>query len=108
MSESTSARRMEPCALPKNLNQETLGVAFFDLSLMSEWSSSNDDAHVAAFLQAFYQLAHERLDAAGARVVKFIGDARQRPHSDDQDNQQQPPSAHPPGFLADHLHRRGT
>ena len=54
---------------------ETLGVSFFDLSRLSEWASSQEDAAVAAFLQTFSVLAAERLEPAGVRIVKFMGDA---------------------------------
>jgi adenylate cyclase len=50
-------------------------VAFFDLSRIGQWSSSEEDAHIAGFLQAFYQLAADRIEPAGGRIVKFMGDA---------------------------------
>ena len=50
-------------------------MAFFDLSRIGEWSSSEDDAHVAGFFQAFYELAAEHVAPAGGRIVKFMGDA---------------------------------
>jgi class 3 adenylate cyclase len=61
--------------LPPDAEVQQRGVAFFDLSRLSEWSSSAEDEGVAAFFQAFYRLAAERLRPAGARVVKFMGDA---------------------------------
>jgi class 3 adenylate cyclase len=64
-----------PVELPADCRSETLGVAFFDLSRLAEWASSEEDAQVAGFLQAFYGLAAGRLEPAGGRVVKFMGDA---------------------------------
>ena len=61
--------------LPPGFQQQTLGVAFFDLSRMTEWGSSGEDALVAKFLQRFYELSGEILAPAGARIVKFMGDA---------------------------------
>jgi len=61
--------------LPPDCQTETLGITFFDLSRFAEWSSADDDERVASFLQQFYVLAHERLERAGCRIVKFIGDA---------------------------------
>ena len=52
-----------------------MGVAFFDLSRIGEWSSSEQDEVVGGFFQAFYALAAERIEGAGGRVVKFMGDA---------------------------------
>ena len=62
-------------ALPPDCRTELLGVAFFDLSRIPEWRSSEDDVCVAAFLQQFYGLATRRIHDAGGRVVKFMGDA---------------------------------
>jgi class 3 adenylate cyclase len=62
-------------ALPPDCKTETLGVAFFDLSRMAEWASSEQDENVAGFFQAFYALAAERIEPAGGRIVKFMGDA---------------------------------
>jgi len=64
-----------PTPLPADCEATTLGVAFFDLSRMAEWASSEDDARVAGFFQAFYALAAERIEPAGGRIVKFMGDA---------------------------------
>ncbi len=61
--------------LPADCQAETLGVAFFDLSRLAEWSSSAEDAAVAGFLQEFYALAAEHIEPAGGRIVKFMGDA---------------------------------
>ena len=61
--------------LPPDCRTETLGVAFFDLSRITEWASSQEDAQVAGFLQEFYALSAEHLAPAGARIVKFMGDA---------------------------------
>ena len=62
-------------SLPPDCQTETLGVTFFDLSRFAEWSSSDEDDHVAAFLQTFYCMAAEHLEPAGGRIVKFMGDA---------------------------------
>ncbi len=61
--------------LPPDCERKTLGIAFFDLSRFAEWSSADDDEKVAAYLQSFYTLAAEHLEPAGARIVKFMGDA---------------------------------
>jgi adenylate cyclase len=75
MTEPASVAGSPRCALPDDAKTETLGVCFFDLSRLSEWSSSEEDTKVAAFLQTFYGLSTERIESAGGRVVKFIGDA---------------------------------
>ena len=62
-------------ALPPDCKTETLGVAFFDLSRIAQWASSQEDEQVAGFLNAFYSLAARRLEPAGGRIVKFMGDA---------------------------------
>lgn len=62
-------------ALPPDCRTETLGVAFFDLSRIAEWSSPEEDVRVAAFLEKFYGLAAEHIEGAGGRIVKFMGDA---------------------------------
>ena len=64
-----------PIRLPPDCEATTLGVAFFDLSRMAEWESSEEDARVASFFQAFYALAADRIAPAGGRIVKFMGDA---------------------------------
>ncbi|MBT3379242.1 MAG: adenylate/guanylate cyclase domain-containing protein [Lentisphaerae bacterium] len=61
--------------LPDDAKTETMGITFFDLSRFAEWSSTDDDARVASFLQTFYALAAEHLEPVGARIVKFMGDA---------------------------------
>ncbi len=53
---------------------EELGVAFFDLSRMPQWKSSDDDLSVAEFLQKFYALTAKHIEPAGGRIVKFMGD----------------------------------
>jgi len=60
---------------PAKYQAETLGVAFFDLSRMAEWSSSEQDVMIGNFLQQFYELAGKQIEQAGGRVVKFMGDA---------------------------------
>ena len=62
-------------ALPADCKTETVGVAFFDLSRLSEWASSEQDERVARFFQAFYALAARQIEGAGGRIVKFMGDA---------------------------------
>ena len=64
-----------PGALPPDCTKEKLGVAFFDLSRISEWADGEQDETAAAFFQRFYCLAAERLESAGGRIVKFMGDA---------------------------------
>ena len=66
---------IKPVSVPAGCNSETLGVTFFDLSRMSEWTSSEEDARIASFLQEFYALSARHIGKAGGRVVKFIGDA---------------------------------
>ena len=73
MSEHASVQR--DAALPPDSQSETLGVTFFDLSRMLEWSSSEGDARVAAFFQRFYDLSAKHIEGAGGRIVKFMGDA---------------------------------
>jgi len=75
MSTTPSAKGGATGSLPSDCKTETLGVAFFDLSRFAEWSSSDDDERVAAFLQQFYELAARILEPAGCRLVKFMGDA---------------------------------
>jgi adenylate cyclase len=74
MTANTTRPRGTP-GVPTDQRTETLGVAFFDLSRMTEWASSEQDETVAAFFQAFYQLAADHLVPTGARIVKFMGDA---------------------------------
>ncbi len=62
-------------ALSGDCECKTMGVAFFDLSRFSAWSSSEQDVQVAAFLQEFYVLSASVVEAAGGRIVKFLGDA---------------------------------
>ena len=62
-------------SLPPDCRTETVGITFFDLSRLAEWSSSEDDERVADFLQRFYALSAKCLEPAGCRIVKFTGDA---------------------------------
>ncbi len=64
-----------PTPLPPDVESQTLGIAFFDFSRFAEWSSSDEDERIAAFLQAFYTLAAERIEPAEGRIVKCMGDA---------------------------------
>ena len=75
MSDGPHAPAGAPGGLPADCQSQTLGVAFFDLSRISEWGSSQDDAPVAGFLQGFYALAAKHIEPAGGRIVKFMGDA---------------------------------
>jgi len=61
--------------LPHDCTEETLGVAFFDLSRIAQWESSGQDLQVATFFQSFYALAAEHIEPAGGRIVKLMGDA---------------------------------
>jgi adenylate cyclase len=72
--EPTTVGGSDP-SLPADCETVTLGVSFFDLSRMSEWAGSNEDTRVVGFLQAFYALSAKRIESAGGRVVKFLGDA---------------------------------
>ena len=60
---------------PPGCQTETLGVAFFDLSPIPQWASSDDDARVASFFVRFYELAAKHIEPAGGRIVKVMGDA---------------------------------
>jgi len=75
MSDRAAVPGTSRSALPADCETETRGVAFFDLSRMAEWTSPEEDARVASFLQAFYALAAKHLKPAGGRIVKFMGDA---------------------------------
>jgi len=75
VSESSSVQGDARPALPSDCQTETLGVAFFDLSRLAEWSSSDEDSRVASFFQQFYALAAEHIEPAGGRIVKLMGDA---------------------------------
>lgn len=66
---------MAESPLPPDARTRTLGVVFFDLERFGAWAGRESDERVAAFLQAFYVQAADRLRPAGARIVKFIGDA---------------------------------
>jgi len=61
--------------LPSDCKTVTLGVAFFDLSRISEWASSEDDCRIAGFFQLFYETAARLIEPAGGTIVKFTGDA---------------------------------
>ena len=75
MPERSAVSSTTQSGLPRDCETQILGVAFFDLSRMPEWSSSEEDARVASFFQAFYSLASQHLKPAGGRIVKFMGDA---------------------------------
>lgn len=62
-------------ALPPDAEEKQLGIAFFDLARFAAWSCERRDREVAVFLQRFYEGSAERLERAGARLVKFMGDA---------------------------------
>ena len=75
MTNHTDVRQGDESALCPDCETQMLGVAFFDLSRLAEWTSNEQDLRVANFFQEFYALAGERIGAAGGRVVKFMGDA---------------------------------
>ena len=75
MPRTTRPDSPSPITLPEDCQTVTLGVAFFDLSRMAEWADATEDARVASFLNRFYQLAADYLEAADGRIVKFMGDA---------------------------------
>jgi len=75
MCETASQGGGAPPALPPDCQIETLGIAFFDLSPIPQWTSSDADARIASFFVEFYALAAERLEPAGGRIVKVMGDA---------------------------------
>jgi len=50
-------------------------LVLVDLAGYAAAFAHNDDATMAAFTQAYYELCAEVLEGAGGRVVKFIGDA---------------------------------
>ena len=50
-------------------------VAFVDLTRFAAHSEGLDDLEVAATVDAYYERVHAVVQAAGGRVVKFIGDA---------------------------------
>lgn len=75
MSDCPAALASSPSQLPPDCESQTLGVAFFDLSRMEEWTSSEQDVHVAGFLQTFYALASRHIRTAGGQIVKLMGDA---------------------------------
>ncbi len=75
MQDKPNSQRVPAGALPQDLKEVTQGVAFFDFSRMTEWASSQEDQSVAEMLQEFYCFASERIQDAGGRIVKFIGDA---------------------------------
>ena len=70
-------RAPEPTGLelPPDCKTLTLGVAFFDLTPIPEWASSDEDARVATFFQKFYAMAAEHIEPAGGQIVKLMGDA---------------------------------
>ena len=50
-------------------------IAFADLTRFAAQSMCVSDVELAAMMDAFYQRVTTRIDGAGGRVVKFIGDA---------------------------------
>lgn len=75
MSNHVPSRETAPQHPPPDCQTKTLGVAFFDLSRIEEWCSSEQDVLVASFFQQFYALAADHIEPAGGRIVKFMGDA---------------------------------
>jgi adenylate cyclase len=58
---------------------KTLGtpylIAFLDFTLFDKQSQRVEDADIAATLDAHYHRVTDAIQAAGGRVIKFIGDA---------------------------------
>lgn len=52
-----------------------LAIAVLDLAGFFALCRDHEDLEIAAFLEDFYRLCHDRIAAAGGRVVKFVGDA---------------------------------
>ncbi len=75
MSDPATARDVQSSALPSDCSKKILGVAFFDLSRMAEWASSEEDVLVASFFQSFYELAAKHIEPAGGQIIKFMGDS---------------------------------
>jgi class 3 adenylate cyclase len=75
MCEHASQGGGAPPAPPPGCRIETLGVAFFDLSPIPQWTSSDEDARIASFFADFYALAARHIEAAGGRIAKVMGDA---------------------------------
>jgi class 3 adenylate cyclase len=75
MSDPTTVRDVQSSELPSDCNRKILGVAFFDLSRMTEWASSEEDLLVAGFFQRFYKLAAKHIESAGGQIVKLMGDS---------------------------------
>jgi class 3 adenylate cyclase len=69
-----SAQGGDP-GLPEEFSVAQMGVAFFDLSRLGEWLSSDQDIQAARFFQRFYALASSCIEAAGGKIVKVMGDA---------------------------------
>ena len=65
---------MEP-TLPPDAEETTLGIAFLDLARFARWAELWDDREAAGLLQGFYDLTARRIEPAGGRIVKTIGDA---------------------------------
>ena len=60
---------------PSARSEIPLLIAFADLTRFAAQSLRVSDVALAATMDAFYQRVVARIDAAGGRVVKFIGDA---------------------------------
>lgn len=65
---------MKP-TLPPDAEETTLGIAFLDLARFARWAALWGDREIAGLLQGFYALTARRVETAGGRVVKTIGDA---------------------------------
>jgi adenylate cyclase len=55
--------------------EESLLIAFVDLTRFAVQSERAEDAEIAATLEVYYEHVAEAVRAAGGRVVKFIGDS---------------------------------
>jgi len=60
---------------PSARSEIPLLIAFADLTRFAAQSLRVSDVALAATMDAFYQRVVARVEAAGGRVVKFIGDA---------------------------------
>jgi len=74
VSTEPSSLNLGTVSFPADLQRETLGIAFIDLSRIQEWKSPEDDERIATFLQSFYHLSAERIERTGGRIVKLMGD----------------------------------
>lgn len=57
------------------VHEERLVVAFFDLTGFLRFSRAHSARVVVATLAAYYEMVGDLVEAAGGKVVKFMGDA---------------------------------